>query len=96
MLLADFWQATITETHMLIQAYRWRLDEQRRTMMWHAWHTAALAGASFGKSGIPSLSSLLPAKPVASARPRPLTLEQEASIWRAWAQQHNLKRRRPS
>jgi hypothetical protein len=94
MLLADFWEATITETHMFIQAYRWRLDEQRRTMMWHAWHTAALAGASFGQGGIPALSSLLPARP--GPRPRALTLDQEATLWRAWAQEHNLKRRRPS
>ncbi len=87
MTLSEFWAATITETLMVIRASHWRMDEQQRLLMWHAWHTAALAGANFGKNGIPSLKGLMPKK--RTAPPRPMTVEEEAAIWRAWAQEHN-------
>ncbi len=78
---------------MFIQAYRWRMDEQRRDALWAAWHTAVLAGANFSKSGVPPLAQLMPQRQGARVA---LTLEQEAMIWRAWAQDHNLKFKRES
>jgi len=77
---------------MFIQAYRWRMDEQARGDLWHAWHTAALAGANFSRNGMPPLSRVLPER--ASAPKRPLTVDQERDLWMAWAQDHNRSLRR--
>jgi hypothetical protein len=86
MTLAEFWAATVTETLMVIQAFAWRNGEQIRADLYHAWHTAALAGANFSKSGMPALRTVVPPRKVAD--PVPMTPEQEAAHWERWASQY--------
>jgi len=86
MTLAEFWDATITETLMFIQAFKWRMDEKSRSDLWHAWHVAALAGANFSKSGMPQLATVLP--PRRTLHTVPLTHAEEAAMWERWAAQY--------
>lgn len=78
---------------MFIRAYRWRREEQQRETLWGAWHIAALAGSTFSQSGLPPLGKILPQQ---QAAPKKLTPEQEATVWKAWAQDHNRRLKQAS
>lgn len=85
MSLAEFWEATPRETLMFIRTAAWRVGEQSRVALWHAWHTAALAGSNFSKDGIPKLSTILPPP---RKRDRPMTIAEEVRHWERWAAQY--------
>jgi len=62
---AEFWQMTPNETWQTIEAYGWRLNQQRREAISMAWLTAALTRAK----RLPKLAQLLAekAKPLRGA-----------------------------
>jgi len=41
--VAAFWEMTLRETALAIDAEVWRLEQERRGRAWLAWHTAALS-----------------------------------------------------
>jgi len=91
MTLETFWNVTLREVFMVIQAEGWRRTERERHEMRVAWHTARLAGAAFSQAGMEPLSRLVPptyAEELAERDAPPMTVADEVSYWQALAIQH--------